>query len=89
MTPEAKRAYNRAYNARKAAEKKAKQAATLAKRQANAAKARAAKAVKNGKPVLTQREDSPPEWSVAIKDLAFAVFIDGELVFSHDFNEGA
>jgi hypothetical protein len=89
MTPEEKKVYNREYAQRKAAERKAHKAAVLVKKQAAAAKARAAKMAKrNGKPVLTEREDEGclhNRWGVGIQGNTIAFFIDGGVVFEHTF----
>ena len=79
MTPEAKKEYQRVWRAKKRAEKKAKAAATLAKQQANAAKARAAKAAKNGKhPTMI-----PLGWEVRVRPLGVVEFlVNGNVVYT-------
>ena len=86
MSTEAKREYQRVWRMKKRAEKQARAAAVLEKRQANAAKARAAKQTRNGKPTLTQSEKAPA-WGVGIKGNRIAFFIDEKVVFEHTFNQ--
>lgn len=82
-----KKAYNREYWRKRQAEKVAARAALLKTRQANAARARAAlEARRNGK-VEAPAVVAAPRWAVAVSNNAFAVFIDGESVFTHDFKE--
>ena len=72
MSTEAKREYQRIWRMKKRAEKEVHAAIVLKKQQANAAKARAAKQARNGKPV-TLRDDNmeallslpvPARWSM-------------------------
>ena len=86
MSTEAKREYQRVWRMKKRAEREAHRAQVLAKQQANAAKARAAKQARNGKPTLTQSEKAPA-WGVGIKGNRIAFFIDEKVVFEHTFNQ--